>query len=167
MSIDAGGLVDLYHQSIEELNQLTEHNFDKFKMINSSTGGVSSPGKPFRSFGSKVRVEEYNGKLSGIIGEMYGLYFYDETNPLDGSPSTIINQSQQQTQSVQVQILLEIQSLIDKKLNEITDETEIGFLEKVKSSLVSIKSVSELINLILATGVYMGMTIDQISKLFK
>jgi len=82
-------------------------------------------------------------------------------------PSTNIQMTQRQDQNVQTQILLETKNMINKKINEVTDPKEKTFFENIKSSLSSTKSISELINLILSTGSSLGMTINQVSNLFK
>lgn len=145
-----------FHTTINELNQVTGENFDKFKIT-----PLNGTLRPF------VRTSEYRSKLGGLISRLHGKYFSDEPSPLSRIPNTIIQQNQQQNQSLQIQMLLEIQSVIDKKINEITNPKEKCFLDKIKGSLSLIKTVPELINLILSTGTSLGLTIDQISKLFK
>lgn len=144
-----------FHSTISELNTLTGKNYDKFKVTPLHAGG----GSQF------VRVTEYRTKLSGLISRLHGEYFSDEREPFSGMPSTIITQTQNQSQNIQ--ILLEIQSVIDKNLTTVEDPTEKSFLQKIKDSLSSVKNITELLNLILATGSSMGLTVEQISKLFK
>jgi len=145
-----------FHTTINELNQTTGKNYDKFKIT------------PLRGdFGPFVRISEYRSKLGGLISRLHGEYFNDEPAPFSGMPNTIIQQNQQQTQSTQIQILLEIQSIIDKNLEKTVDPIEKSFLEKIKSSLSLAKSVPELMSLILSTGSSLGMTIDQVLKFFK
>jgi len=143
-----------FHTTISELNTLTGKNYDKFRV------------KPLEGGRSQfVRVSEYRTKLGGLISRLYGEYFGDEPAPFSGMPSTIVTQYQHQSQNVQ--ILLEIQGSIDKILPMVESQTERSFLQKIKGSLSSVRNIRELLNLILTTGSSMGLTLEQISKLFK
>ena len=83
-------------------------------------------------------------------------------------PSTVISQTQQQSQSFQVQMLLEIQSKIDEKLHELeSEDKKRGFLEKVKGALTSARNTSELVTLLLAMAQEFGLTIKELLELFK
>jgi len=146
--------------TIDELNEISESNFDKFKPLPKS---ISWNG----TMKQVIDSDNLRLKLNGLINRLYGQYFSDEISPFSGAPGTNIQMNQQQNQITQVQILLEIQSMIDRKLNETTDPKEKNFLEKIKSSLSSIKNISELLSLILSTGLSMGLTLEQIEKLFK
>jgi len=142
------------HLTIDELNQITGKSYDKFILKPFTTPG-----------GSFVDVTEYRTKLGGLISRLHGEYFSDEPAPFSGMPSTIINQNQHQSQNIQ--ILLEIQSLIDKKLSDTDDAVEISFLQKIKDSLSTVKSINDLLGLILSTGSSVGLTLEQITRLFK
>lgn len=146
--------------AIDELNEISKSDYSKFKLQSKSISWN-------RNMRVVVDASDFRLKLNGLINRIYGKYFSDENPPFSGIPGTNIQMSQNQHQSMQIQILLEIQSVIDRKLNEVTDPKEKSFLEKIKSSLSSIKNVSELIKLILTTGSSMGLTIDQILNLFK
>ncbi len=167
MGKENGDVVDLYHKAIEGSNNKTEHNFDKFKMITTSTDGISSPGKPFQSFGSTVSIKEYTGKLSSAIGEIYGMYFYDKTNPLDGSPSTIIKQiqNQSQNQSVHIEIITQIRYLIDQNLQKANTLKKNNFFNKIKEGLKNTTDIHKLILLILETSKNVGLSITDTYKL--
>ena len=82
-------------------------------------------------------------------------------------PSTVINQHQSQNQTTHVQILLDFQSKIDEKIKEHADGSkEKTFLEKIKGALSKVGNVTELFTLILRTGKDMGLTLNDIFKLF-
>ena len=100
-------------------------------------------------------------------GNMPGEYFSDEPAPFAGMPSTVITQSQQQNQAVQVQMLLEIQSRIDERLARLeNDSPERSFLEKVKSALSSVKNATDLLSLLVRTARDFGVTTEQLASLF-
>jgi len=113
-------------------------------------------------------VLTYRNKLGGLIARLHGEYFSDEPAPFSGMPNTVINQTQQQSQNFQVQMLLEMQSKIDEKIPELKEGTkEKSFLDKIKSSLPSIKNTTELVSLVLKTGKDFGLTVEQILNILK
>ena len=82
-------------------------------------------------------------------------------------PSTIINQHKSKNQTTHVQILLDLQSKIDEKIKNYTEGSkEKTFLDKVKSVLSRVGSVTDLFTLILKTGKEIGLTLDDIFKMF-
>ena len=97
---------------------------------------------------------------------LYGEYFPDEPQPFSGQPSTVVTQTN--NQSVQVAILLDFQSFIDKKLYSADlEEKEKNFLQKIKDSLPNIKTSVELVGLVISIAKDLGLNIEQILKLFK
>lgn len=146
-----------FNAAIGELNNISGNNYDRF-MIHPKVGGA---GEPF------VQISTYRSKLGGLISRLHGEFFSDETAPFSGMPTTIISQSQQQTQSFQIQMLLEIQSTIDQKMSQFEQGSkEKRFLEKVKTSLASIRNITQLVALLLKVAHEVGLTIEQISKIF-
>ena len=104
---------------------------------------------------------------TGLVSRLYGKYFEAEANPLDGVPSTFIAQNQQQGQSVHVQMILDIQSTIDKKISDYPEESkEKGFLQKLKGSLSSILNVNQLLQTIHKMAKEFGLNLDDVSKMF-
>lgn len=148
-----------YNKTIEELNSLTGKNYNKFSLT--PTPSSHPQGSPHLNY------DVYRGKLGGIIARLHGEYFSDEPAPFASMPSTIITQSQNQTQSLHVQLLLEVNDLINEKLNKVGEGTkEKKFLEKIKGSLSAVKNVSQLISLIMTTAKAVGIPIDQLASLF-
>ena len=79
---------------------------------------------------SYVRVDTYRQKLGGLISNLHGEYFSDETPPFSGMPSTVITQTEQQTMSIQ--LLLDVQTRIDKLLPNLeAGSKKQKFLEKL------------------------------------
>ena len=155
-AITSPAVWEQFNNTIDELNACSEENYDKFK--------VSAV---YREEGyQQINLVDYRQKLGGLISRLQAEFFSSEPEPFSGSPSTIITQNQQQTQSLHVQMLLEFQSLIDKKLPELkAGSKEKSFLEKVKKSLPTITSVIELIKLILSVAGNLGLTPEEISKI--
>jgi hypothetical protein len=146
-----------YHSTIDELNEISEKDYNRFKIdiVNQSDS-------------SYIDISVYRNKLSGLISRLHGEYFSNEPAPFSGMPTTVVSQIQEQSQSLQVQMLLEVQSKIDEKLSNL-DKSKIkekGFLEKVKISLSSVRSVAQLIWLLLSTAKDCGLSLDELKELF-
>lgn len=146
-----------YNTTIDELSNISGEDYSDYKV--NPIVWADSPA---------VEILDYRTKLGGLIARLHGKFFPDEPPPFSGMPSTIITQTQQQTQSFQIQTLLEIQSKIDEKTPQFNEDSkERKFLDKIKDSLSSVKDVSQLITLILKVGKEIGLTLSQILNIFK
>ena len=146
------------NQRIGELKDITKKDYDGYKMkeLETTQSGQQCMGS-----------EDYRANLAGLISRLHGEYFFQEPPPFAGMPSTIISQQQTQNQATHFQILLDIESKIDEKMKAYPDESgERTFLEKVKASLSKVSNVTELPIVILKTAKDVGLTIEQLSKLF-
>lgn len=147
-----------YNQTIKELNRVTGKDYSRYEL------------QPERLGNGPMVVHNhiYRQKLGGLIAHLHGEYFSDEVAPFSGMPSTtIITQSQNQNQSLHVQLLLEVSDLIHEKMGKVQDGSkEKTFLEKVKASLSSVKDVSQLVALLITTAHQLGITIEQLRNLF-
>jgi len=151
------GLWEHYNSSIDELNRTSGGNYDRFKV---------SPTR-YRDGKFHIDIGTYQTKLAGIVERLHGEFFSDEPAPLGGMPTTVISQSQEQAQSFQIQMLLEIQSKIDEKLAKFDEGTkERKFLEKIKGSLSSIRNIAGLISLLLKLAKDYGLSIEDLRSLF-
>ncbi|PIY88477.1 MAG: hypothetical protein COY73_03760 [Candidatus Nealsonbacteria bacterium CG_4_10_14_0_8_um_filter_37_14] len=149
-----------HNQTIDELNTVTGKNYDRYKVEVRSIDWN-------RTMRRVIDSQSYRIKLGGLISRLHGEYFSDEPPPFSGMPSTVITQHQIQNQATYVQILLDLQSKIDEKLQEYKEESkEKTFLEKIKNSLSRVGNIVELIGLILRTGKELGLTVEQILKMF-
>jgi len=149
-----------HNQTIDELNTVTGKNNDRYKVEVRSIDWK-------RTMRRVIDSQSYRIKLGGFISRLHGEYFSDEPPPFSGMPSTMITQHQIQNQATYVQILLDLQSKIDEKLQEYKEESkEKTFLEKIKNSLSRVGNIVELIGLILRTGKELGLTVEQILKMF-
>jgi len=146
-----------YNSTIDELNTIAGKDYSKFKIANIQSDG----GEPY------ILNSDYRSKLNGLIMRLYGEYFENEISPFSGGPNTVVNQNQTQSQTMQIAMMLDFQSVIDKKLfSSQLDEKEKTFLEKIKTSLPAVKSMAELVNLIASLAKSLGLSVDQIAKLF-
>lgn len=149
-----------HNQAIDELNTVTGKDYDRFKL---ELRSIDWNGTMRRVIDS----QSYRMKLSGLISRLHAEYFFDEPPPFSDIPSTVITQNQIQNQTTYIQILLDIQSKIDEKLQEYKEGSkEKTFLEKIKNSLSKVSNIVELIGLILRTGKEFDLTIEQILKMF-
>jgi len=147
-----------YNSTIDELNKIADQDYNRYK--------IETVTVPWQTRSRQAMdIQTYRTKLGGLISRLYGTYFSDEAPPFSGMPQTIINQNQNQNQTVN--LLLEIQSKIDEKLPNLPEGTEKTFLQKVKSALSGISSVTGLIGLLLKTANDLGLTTTQIYNLFK
>lgn len=159
-NVDDSSLWNQYNETIAELNEISNDNYDRFKIKEEELGKTD--------YGQLIQISTYRNKLGGLIARLHGEYFFDEPAPFSDMPNTVINQTQQQNQSFQVQMLLEVQSKIDEKISEFKEGTkEKSFLDKIKGSLSSIKNTTELFTLILKTGKDFSLTVEQILNILK
>lgn len=155
-------MLEQVNQAIENLNRVTGDDYTRFNMV-SEVEPDESP--MYAALGADL----YRSKLNGLIMSLHGRYFSDEVPPFSGTPTTIVSQSQQQNQELRVQMVLEVQDIINEKLSKLDESSkkEKGFLEKVKGGLQSIRSVAQLIWLLLSTAKDYGLSIDELKKIFQ
>ena len=149
------------NNTVDELNKITKKDYDKFKIEREyfPNGG-----------GDYIETYKYRRNLNALIRKLYSEFFSDEQDPFTKTPynktSNIITQSQQQSQSIQIQIISEIMEKIGEKNQKYKDGTsEKKFLEKLKESIKSTKSFMDAINLIIKTANNLGLTLDQINQI--
>lgn len=109
-------------------------------------------------------------KLGALIGDLKARYFSDE-NTDKNTPGIFFqnsnNQSQNQMQEMHIQILLDMQSLVEKKIQNFPKESrERTFLEKVKGSLSGVKDVSDLLTKTVSTAKAIGLSVEELVKIF-
>ena len=145
-----------FNNTIDELNNLSGKNYDKFKIF----PDLEEPGyKPYS-------LMTYRQKIGGLIFKLHAEYFPKDNEPFSGTPKTIITQNQLQNQSLHIQMLLDFQSLIDRRIPELNEGSKgKNFLEKMKESLHSVSSTIDLVNLILKTAGTVGLTLAELTKI--
>ncbi len=154
--IETESIWEQYNRTVDLLNNISGEDYNRFRIVPSR---YSSTGSTY------ITIVAYTQKLGGLISALRGKYFAaDEPNPLDGVPSTVIAQTQQQNQSI---ILLEIQSIIYEKLPNYPDGSkEKGFLEKLKSSLTSISNITQLFSQLFKLAKNCELSINDLLKIF-
>ena len=153
-STDDEALWIQYNDSVDLLSKITGEDYKRFNIK-----PIDENSSPF------IRLITYRQKLGGLISHLYGKYFPDEPAPFSGGPSTVITQSQQQSQFIQM--VLDMQSMIDKQMPHFSEGSkEKGFLQKLKSQLSSIANVTQLLNQLFKLAKEFGLNIDSVSKIF-
>jgi hypothetical protein len=143
------------NDTIDELSSIAKTDYERFKMA-LAHGERSLP------------LATCRAKLGGLISRLHGEYFSDEPAPFSGMPSTVITQTQQQSQTLHIQMLLDLQSKIDEKLRDLEPgDKKRSFLEKVKAALGSVRDYANLLALFLRTAQEVGLTLEEFSALFK
>lgn len=145
---------------VEQLNQLTGKDYSRFK-ITPVHRRVTQNSSPYET----VRYSTYKASLGALIAKIHVEYFRDEEEPpFRTMPNTVINQTQTQTQSLNV--ILEIQ---EKLITEIPKHKEGSkertFLEKVKTALPSIKTGTDILSSVLKIGAEVGLDASKIHSL--
>jgi ribosomal protein L25 (general stress protein Ctc) len=159
VDLDTKEVWEQYHNYIEDLIRITnDKTYLSYKV------GVYNTQSPYFNK-HYVHIDEYRSKLNSLIRVLHAKYFKEQNNPFNVSPNTLINLSQQQSQT-QVMVL-EIQSFLDKKLyTGSLEEKEKTFVEKIKGNLPNIKSTLELINTIISTAGSLGLDLNKLAKIF-
>ncbi len=148
----------LVNEAIDRLTAVSKEDYGRFKLVPKRGGKVA---------GAWVATDTYRTTLGGLISELHGRYFSDEIAPFSGMPSTVNIQSQEQSQSVNVQMLLEVQRKIDQKIKEFgEDSKERTFLQKVGDSLRCVKDAAGLIVLLANIAKECGLSVDDLKSIF-
>ena len=148
---------ELYNGSIDSLNDATDDDFDRFKVVPEGDREQQI-----------LNITVFRQTLGGLINYLHAKYFSDEPAPFSGSPTTLISQSQQQdqSQSVYIQFLLDIQSSIDKNIDQYDEGTkEKSFLEDLKRKLSTVNNITQIFSLILQIAQQYGLNPEEILKL--
>lgn len=144
-----------YNEAVDLLNKISGEDFDRFKIQPRRESG----------FTACIIIDTYRQKLGGLISHLHGKYFPDELPPFAGMPTTVITQTQQQNQTVQM--LFEIRDKIEAKMAGYAEGSkEKKFLQKFKESLTSISTWAQLLTQLFKTGKDYGLDIDSISRIF-
>jgi len=155
----------IYENSIwERFNSL----IDKLTTITGDTDYEVFKLEPKHLYGNiSVSYEQYHSKINGVIGKIEGVFGTINTKDATGTRYQFIN-SQTQTQTQEIAMLLDFQSKLDSKLYDKSiklSTQEKSFLERIKSGIAGIKDYSSLILLILSEAKELGLTLEQIIKL--
>ncbi len=113
-----------------------------------------------------ISVTEYRSKLGGLIARLHHTYFYDESAPFAGMPSTTINLHNNQEQTQTQSVFLEFRNEIDKKIATTIEGNEKNFLQKLKDGIDSVKDFTSLMLLVSGLAKEYSITLDMLRKIF-
>lgn len=158
MEISHKPIWERHNNAVNELSELSGSDYSEFKVTDYQSG-----------YGAQLQVIntlEMRHKLGGLISRLYGEYFKGELAPFGGTPSTVINTSQSQSQVTQVEVVNQFQVFLDEKISkQKTGSNERKFLEKLKSAAGTAKSVADLVRLGMSIADKFGLTADQAAGL--
>lgn len=113
--------------------------------------------------GGVVHTTQAKAQLSSIIGRLKGTYGLDSA---EKNPGNTFIQNQLQSQFQSLSVALEFQEKIISEISKHAAGTkERGFLEKLKSALPTIKSITDILSLALKLGADFGLDPATINKL--
>lgn len=151
-SISDKAVWNQFNNVVRMLGEITKKDYSRF---------IIEPERSSR-VGDFVHIILYRQKLGGLLFSLHAEYFNDEVGPLDMGPATVISQNQQQQQTVNIQMILDMQSKIDENIDQYEEGSkEKGFLKKVKGSLSSVTNVIQLLSLLLKTAKDFGVSIQE------
>jgi hypothetical protein len=143
-----------YNDAVGSLSTCANLNYSRFRIDPTDTDML----------GPAISVITYRQKLGGLISRLHATYFSDEPAPFSGMPSTIIHNTQQQ--SVNIQMILDIQSKIDEVITKTTDEKEKGFLNKFKGTLSSLNNINDILSMCMKLAKDYGLSIQDLISLW-
>jgi hypothetical protein len=143
-----------YNNSVDLLNKISGEDFSRFKIQPKKVTNLNF-----------ILILTYRQKLGGLISHLHGKYFPDEPAPFSGMPTTVISQSQQQNQTIQM--LVEIRDKIEAKMPDYPEGSkEKKFLQKFKQGLTSISNWTQLLTQLFKLAKDFGLDIDSIAQIF-
>jgi hypothetical protein len=155
----ATSICDQLNGTIDQLISITGREYNRFK-INPRNERWNS------SYRTLLSVIDYKNKLSGLINNIQGEFFSEEQISSTGQPSTIINTHLTQSQSQSLSVALELQEKIISEIPKHEEGSkERNFLEKLKSALPTIKTVTDVLSNALIIGADLGLDPATIHKL--
>lgn len=154
--IDDESVWEQYNRTVDSLSKVSNEDYSHFRIEPKS---YDSTGRSY------VNLVTYRQKLGGLISRLHGEYFEGEPNPLDGVPSTVITQSQQQVQIAQM--IIDITDIIHEKIDKYEEgSNKKSFLQKLKDSLSSISNVKQLLQTIFKLAKEYGLNMNEAFEIF-
>ena len=155
---------ELYHATIDELNRITGNDYGKYRVNGRS-------GHDERGFWQQVSISEYKSKISSLIGRLHAQFFPTEPSHLSSSPAMIVNQVQQQSQTVYIQIAVELAEQLTRKEQDFKEGSkERRFIDRakgyLKSATTGVTNTAHLITALLRMARECGLSIDDVQGVF-
>lgn len=156
---DKPAIWDHYNALVEKLSNETQNtDYQRFKITPVPWGGLGE---------RAIYVEEYRSKLGGLIASLHSEYFHTESEPFSGTPSTVIqqnqSQSQQQTQTFVVDLAFRI---AEAKSEHVEGTPERDFLDGLGEAIRSAKDFSDIMRTALDLASKTGVALSFVKSLF-
>jgi hypothetical protein len=159
-----------YNMAVDALSEVSGADYGRFKAIPLPEHSESIYGEEVRT-PERIGTLGYSSKLSGLINRLHAEFFSDEPSPFADSPDMVISQTQQQYQSIHVQMIMEIQEYLTRSEGQFKEGSkERGFIDKAKGFLKSaasgVTSAAQLMLLLLNVAKECGLNIDDMQRIF-
>ncbi|OHA04241.1 MAG: hypothetical protein A3J58_01075 [Candidatus Sungbacteria bacterium RIFCSPHIGHO2_02_FULL_52_23] len=147
------------NSTIDELNLVSDKNYDKFKV---HTNHQQLNG----SYRTVLQSLDYRTKLSGLISKLQGEFFSDEQT-LPTGPSTVIHTTQNQSQNQQQSVVVDLAMLVaEKRVAYPSGTPERNFLDKLGEALKASKGIQEILQSIFSIATSTGIGFEALKKIF-
>lgn len=142
---------------VDELSRISGEDYSRFRM----------PTERDYTSQERVQIDVYRTKLSSLISRLHGKYFADEQPPFSGMPQTVNIQTQQQSQVVHIQMIVEFtEQLTRSEAKFEKGSKERGFIDKVKSAISGTTSMAQLMLVLLNLAKECGLSVQDMLKVF-
>jgi hypothetical protein len=153
-----------YNNVVKLITEATGEDYDRFMVKPQELGDGE------KALSNTV----FRQTCNGLIMSLHGEYFQSQTPPFSGprSSTVLVNQTVSQNQTVYLELILEFQSAIDKKMNEFpegTKEKEKQWWEEFKKKLPTLATTSSIVGIvsnIIKTAKDCGLDIEDLKDLF-
>lgn len=150
---------DRYNNVVDLVAAATGEDYSRFKVKPTVTDEIA-----------ELSNTVFRQTCNGLIMNLHGEYFAVEIPPFSGPRPSNVNVSTtvSQTQAIYFQMILEFQSAVDKKINDLpegTKEKEKRWWAKVKASLPTTTSIVGLMANIIKIAKDCGLSIDDLKDL--
>ena len=152
-------MVDRLSAIIDTLQNLCNEDLSRFKIINRV--GYDP---------TYFLIMQYRAMLGGLIARLHSKFYSNEPPPFSGMPSTInhFSQSQTQDQSQNIQLVIDMTTVITKNLaHPDTTPEEKTFLQKVKDILPTVTGGLDLVQKVMTIAAQLGIGIEAVAKLLR
>jgi hypothetical protein len=165
-TIDEEDLWNQVNSTIDELGQIVDYDFKRYKIVPKGDQIYDEDENVF--FDSPyVAASVYRAKIIGLIMWLHGVYFSNEPAPFSNTPSQVITQTQEQSQSLNQQMLIDFSGIITEKIDKLdpADKKRL-FLEKLKTAMGTVRNYAGFISLCLKTAKECGLALNDMLELF-
>lgn len=131
-----------FNMLVEELNRITNEDFNRFLFPPGFLVPSSSPGPAIPDTLSILRMN-----MNGLIMHLHGKFYPNTPEPFSAQPQTVNQLIANQEQNLTVEFKTELRNFIDQQLKELPDDSpKKPFFQKLRDDLGKIDNWAKLIN---------------------